>query len=103
MKIQVKHSLKTDVDSAFKLCTEQKSQETIYGKLPGTDVKIKREGRAPNVKLRISRKMPANPPVRFQTTSGELLPMLSGANRKWIISWFVCTSTSPWGVSKTIR
>ena len=42
MKIQVRHSLKTDVDSAFKLCTEQKSQEAIYGKLPGTDVKIKR-------------------------------------------------------------
>ena len=51
MKIQVKHSLKTDVDSAFKLCTEQKSQEAIYAKLAGTDVKIKREGRAPNVKL----------------------------------------------------
>ena len=66
MKIQVKHSLKTDVDSAFKLCTEQKSQEAIYGKLPGTDVKIKREGRAPNVKLKIARKMPANPPAAIK-------------------------------------
>ena len=28
MKVHVKHSLKTDVASAFKLCTEQKSQET---------------------------------------------------------------------------
>lgn len=62
MKIQVRHSLKTDVGSAFKLCTEQKSQEAIYGKLPGTDVKIKREGRAPNVQLKVARKMPANPP-----------------------------------------
>jgi hypothetical protein len=66
MKIQVKHSLKTDVDSAFKLCTEQKSQEAVYAKLPGSDVKIKREGRAPNVKLRISRKMPANPPAALK-------------------------------------
>jgi len=63
MKIQVKHPLKTDVGSAFKLCTEQKSQEAVYAKLPGSDVKIKRDGRAPNVKLRISRKMPANPPA----------------------------------------
>jgi hypothetical protein len=66
MKIQVKHSLKTDVGSAFKLCTEQKSQEAVYAKLPGSDVKIKREGRAPNVRLRISRKMPANPPATLK-------------------------------------
>ena len=66
MKIQVKHPLKTDVGSAFKLCTEQKSQEAVYAKLPGSDVKIKREGRAPNVKLRISRKMPANPPAAIK-------------------------------------
>jgi hypothetical protein len=66
MKIQVRHSLKTDVDSAFKLCTEQKSQEAIYARLPGTDVKIKREGRAPNVKLKIARKMPANPPAAIK-------------------------------------
>jgi hypothetical protein len=66
MKIQVKHSLKTDVGSAFKLCTEQKSQEAIYAKLGGADRKIKREGRAPNVTLRISRKMPANPPAAIK-------------------------------------
>jgi hypothetical protein len=66
MKIQVKHPLKMDVGSAFKLCTEQKSQEAVYAKLPGSDVKIKREGRAPNVKLRISRKMPANPPTAIK-------------------------------------
>ena len=66
MKIQVRHSLKTDIDSAFKLCTEQKSQEAIYARLPGTDVKIKREGRAPNVKLKIARKMPANPPAAIK-------------------------------------
>jgi len=66
MKIQVKHPLKTDVGSAFKLCTEQKSQEAVYAKLPGSDVKVKREGRAPNVTLRISRKMPANPPAALK-------------------------------------
>ena len=66
MKIQVKHPLKTDVASAFKLCTEQKSQESIYAKLGGTDVKIKRDGRAPNVRLKISRRMPANPPAAIR-------------------------------------
>jgi hypothetical protein len=66
MKVHVKHSLKTDVAAAFKLCTEQKSQEQVYGKLGGSDLKIKREGRAPNVQLRISRKMPANPPAAIR-------------------------------------
>ena len=66
MKLNVKRSLKTDVESAFKLCTEQKSQEAVYAKLSGTDVNIKREGRAPNVKLRISRRMPANPPAAIR-------------------------------------
>jgi hypothetical protein len=66
MKVHVKHTLKADVGSAFRLCTEQKSQEAVYAKLPGTDVKIKREGRAPNVSLRIARKMPANPPAAIR-------------------------------------
>jgi len=66
MKVHVKHSLKTDVAAAFKLCTEQKSQEQVYAKLGGIDLKIKREGRAPNVQLRISRKMPANPPAAIR-------------------------------------
>jgi hypothetical protein len=66
MKIEVKHSLKADVGAAFKLCTEQKSQEAVYGKLGGTDLKIKREGRAPNVRLKIARKMPANPPAAIR-------------------------------------
>ena len=66
MKIQVKHSLKTDVGSAFKLCTEQKSQEAVYARLGGTDLRIKREGRAPNVRLRVSRRMPANPPAAIR-------------------------------------
>lgn len=66
MKIQVKHSLKTDVGSAFKLCTEQKSQESVYARLGGTDLRIKREGRAPNVKLKISRRMPASPPAAIR-------------------------------------
>jgi hypothetical protein len=66
MKIHVKHTLKTDVASAFKLATELKNQEQIYAQLGGTDVKIKRDGRAPNVKLRISRKEAANPPAAIR-------------------------------------
>jgi hypothetical protein len=66
MKVQVKHSLKTDVASLFKLCTEQKSQEAIYAKLGGTDLKIRREGRAPHVRLKVSRKMPASPPAAIR-------------------------------------
>ncbi|HVN41781.1 MAG TPA: DUF2505 domain-containing protein [Steroidobacteraceae bacterium] len=66
MKIHVKHSLKTDLESAFKLCTDQKSQETLYPTLGGTDHKIKREGRAPNVRLKISRRLPTNPPAMLR-------------------------------------
>jgi len=66
MKVHVKHSLKTDVASALKLCTEQKHQEAVYAQLGGSDVKIKREGRSPNVTLRISRKEVANPPAAIR-------------------------------------
>ncbi len=66
MKVHVKHALKADVASVFKLCTEQKSQEAIYAGLGGSNVKIKREGRAPNVKLKISRSEPANPPAAIR-------------------------------------
>ena len=66
MKVHVKHTLKTDVASALKLCTELKSQEEIYAQLGGTDVKIKREGRSPNVKLKVSRKEVANPPAAIK-------------------------------------
>ncbi len=66
MKVHVKHTLKTDVASAFKLCTDQKHQETIYAQLGGSNVKIKREGRAPNVKLAISRTEDANPPAAIR-------------------------------------
>lgn len=66
MRVHVKHSLKADVAETFRLCTEQKHQEAIYAKLGGTDVRIKREGRAPNVKLRISRNEPANPPAAIR-------------------------------------
>ena len=66
MKVHVKHTLKTDVAAAFKLCTEMKHQEAIYAQLGGTDVKIKREGRAPNVKLKISRNEVANPPAAIR-------------------------------------
>jgi hypothetical protein len=66
MKVHVKHPLKTDVAAAFKLCTELKHQEQIYAQLGGSDVKIKRDGRAPNVKLKISRKEDANPPAAIR-------------------------------------
>ena len=66
MKIEVRHTLKTDVGSAFKLCTEQKAQEAVYAQLGGTDLKVRREGRAPNVKLKVSRRMPANPPAAIR-------------------------------------
>jgi hypothetical protein len=66
MKVHVKHTLKTDVASALKLCTELKSQEEIYAQLGGTDVKIKRDGRSPNVKLKVSRKEVANPPAAIR-------------------------------------
>jgi hypothetical protein len=66
MKVHVKHTLKTDVAAALKLCTELKSQEAIYAQLGGTDVRIKRDGRSPNVKLKISRKEVANPPAAIR-------------------------------------
>jgi hypothetical protein len=66
MKIHVRHSLKTDVGSALKLCTELKHQEAIYAALGGTDVTIKRDGRSPNVKLQISRREVANPPAAIR-------------------------------------
>lgn len=66
MKVHVKHTLKTDVTSAFKLCTDQKHQEEIYAQLGGTELKIKREGRTPNVKLKISRRELANPPAAIR-------------------------------------
>jgi len=66
MKVHVRHTLKTDVASALKLCTELKHQEDIYAQLGGTDVRIKRDGRSPNVKLKISRKEVANPPAAIR-------------------------------------
>jgi hypothetical protein len=66
MKVHVKHALKTDVASALKLCTEIKQQKAIYAELGGTDVKIEREGRSPDVKLRISRKEVSNPPAAIR-------------------------------------
>jgi hypothetical protein len=66
MKVQVRHTLGTDVGSAFKLCTEQKAQQEVYAQLGGTDLKIRREGRAPNVRLKISRRMPSNPPAAIR-------------------------------------
>jgi hypothetical protein len=43
-----------------------KSQEQVYAQLGGSDVKIKRDGRAPNVKLKISRREVANPPAAIR-------------------------------------
>jgi hypothetical protein len=66
MKVHVKQGLKTDVASALKLCTEQKSQEAVYAKLPGSHLRIKREGKSPNARLSVSRTMPANPPAAIK-------------------------------------
>lgn len=66
MKVHVKHTLKTDVETAFKLCTEQKSQEKLYAQLGGTNQKVKRSGKAPEVQLSVSRVMPANPPAAIR-------------------------------------
>jgi hypothetical protein len=38
----------------------------VYAKLAGSNVKIKREGKSPNARLRISRTMPANPPAAIK-------------------------------------
>jgi hypothetical protein len=62
MRVHVRHSLKADVASAFKACTEVKSLEATYAELGGSDIRIKRDGRAPNFRIAISRKMPVNPP-----------------------------------------
>ncbi len=66
MKINVKHPLKANVAAAFKACTDAKSLETTYDRLGGTDVRIKREGRAPSLRIRIARKMPSNPPAAIR-------------------------------------
>jgi hypothetical protein len=66
MRVHVSHSLKTDLASAVRACTEVKSLKATYAALGGSDVRIKREGRAPNVRIEISRKMPANPPAAIR-------------------------------------
>lgn len=66
MKVHVKHTLKIETTAAFRICTEQKSQEALYQQLGGTEQRVKREGRAPKVKLSVSRRMPANPPAALR-------------------------------------
>jgi Protein of unknown function (DUF2505) len=66
MDVHVKHSIKADLDALYRLCTETKALEDTYAQLGGSDVRIKREGRAPNVKLRISRRMPAEAPAAIR-------------------------------------
>ena len=66
MRVNVRHSLKADVAAAVKVCTEVKSLEATYAELGGSDIRIKREGRAPNVSIRIARKMPVNPPAAIR-------------------------------------
>jgi hypothetical protein len=75
MKIQVRHPLETDAAAAFKLCTDIASQRAIYGRLPVENPQIKREGRAPNVTLKISRRVPVSPPAalrKFVTGANEV-------------------------------
>jgi hypothetical protein len=66
MRVHVRHPLKTDTASAFKACTELKSLEATYDALSGRDVRIKREGRAPNLRIGVARKMPASPPAALR-------------------------------------
>ena len=66
MKVHVKHSLKADVDSVFKLCTEKNNQDSVYQQLNCIDPVIKRSGRAPRVKLAITREVPAKPPAAIR-------------------------------------
>jgi hypothetical protein len=66
MRVHVRHSLKMDVVTALKACTDVESLDATYAKLGGTDVRIKREGRAPNVRIAITRKMPVNPPAAIR-------------------------------------
>jgi hypothetical protein len=63
VKVHVRHVLKADAAAAFALCTEQKNQASIYAQLGGSEVVVKRQGRAPNVKLAITRKEPSSPPA----------------------------------------
>ena len=66
MRVHVRHSLNTGLASALKACTEVKSLEATYAELGGSDVRIKRAGRAPNITIGITRKMPANPPAAIR-------------------------------------
>jgi hypothetical protein len=66
MKVHVRHSLKTNVASAVKACTDVKSLEATYDELGGRDIRIKRDGRAPNARIEITRTMPANPPLAIR-------------------------------------
>jgi Protein of unknown function (DUF2505) len=66
MKINVRHTLKTDTDTAFRLCTEKKNQDAVYEQLNCKDPEVKRSGRAPNVKLAITREVPAKPPAAIR-------------------------------------
>jgi len=66
MDVHVKHSMKADLDALFRLCTETKVLEDTYARLGGSAIRIKREGRAPGVKLRIARKMPAEAPAAIK-------------------------------------
>jgi hypothetical protein len=73
MKFQVRHTLKANVADVFKVCTDQKSQQAIYERMGVLEPRVQRDGRAPNVKLRITRKVPVNPPA-------ALKKFVSGAN-----------------------
>jgi len=65
MKVHVKHTLKTDVASRSSSAPSSRARRDLRA-ARGTDVKIKREGRAPNVKLKISRRNWANPPAAIR-------------------------------------
>ena len=75
MKIQVGHALNSKVADAFKVCTDQKSQQSIYDRMDVQEPRVQRQGRAPNVTLKVTRKVPVNPPAalrKFVSAANEV-------------------------------
>jgi hypothetical protein len=62
MQVAVRHVLAAEVADVFQACTDKAQLAATYAGLGGTDVDIRRDGRAPNFKLRITRRMPADAP-----------------------------------------
>lgn len=81
MEVHVRKSMKCDLAALHKLCTDQKSLEATYDQLGGEAIRIKREGRSPNLRIAVSRRMPANPPAAIR----RLVPAMNDVHHteKW--------------------